>query len=205
MGFNCRPDENLWPDNWIHQNIRGPNKSDKRTKQSEREYGVLPNSQTSSTRASTPSMAAKPQRKSSDTSKRKRIPNHKAEGPSSDLKRPRVSSNPDKFKSNSSNFQSKFTKKPFKSNTKEYQKPSAKKDDVEDSKKLQRLRAKVRPFRFSFLPFGVLYFPFAYTAACVCVELLVAGSCLMTGSRLYGIQECMHLIISGINLSSSNV
>ncbi|KAL0433965.1 UNVERIFIED_CONTAM: Pumilio24 [Sesamum latifolium] len=90
-------------------------------------------------------MAAKPQKKTIESKKRKRVPNQKSEGAIADTRKPKFASNPKKLKPNSNNVQSKDgTKKPFKIKgpTKDYQKPSAKKDGVEDSKKLSRLRSK---------------------------------------------------------------
>ncbi|KAG8372915.1 hypothetical protein BUALT_Bualt12G0116700 [Buddleja alternifolia] len=88
-------------------------------------------------------MAAKPQKKSSsDSNKRKRLPNQKSDGPISDSKKPKFTTNPNKFRSNSSSVQSKLTNRPFKPPAKDYQKPGVKKDGVEDDKKLRRLQAK---------------------------------------------------------------
>ncbi|GFP85284.1 pumilio homolog 24 [Phtheirospermum japonicum] len=86
-------------------------------------------------------MAAKPQKKSSEL-KRKRVPNQKLEGTFTDSKKPKLTSNPQKHKLNSSNPHSQVTKKPFKAPTKDHEKPSFKKVEVEDSKKLSRVRAK---------------------------------------------------------------
>ncbi|KAK4433892.1 Pumilio24 [Sesamum alatum] len=90
-------------------------------------------------------MAAKPQKKSSESKKRKRIPNQKSDGAIADTKKPKFASNPKKLKPNSNDVQSKDgAKKPFKIKgpQKDHQKPSVKKDGVEDSKKISRLRAK---------------------------------------------------------------
>ncbi|KAL0393295.1 UNVERIFIED_CONTAM: Pumilio24 [Sesamum radiatum] len=90
-------------------------------------------------------MAAKPQKQTSESKKRKRVPNQKSEGAIADTKKPKFASNPKKLKPNSNNVQSKDgTKKPFKIKgpKKDHQKPSVKKDGVEDSKKLSRLRSK---------------------------------------------------------------
>ncbi|KAL0368193.1 UNVERIFIED_CONTAM: Pumilio24 [Sesamum calycinum] len=90
-------------------------------------------------------MAAKPQKQTSESKKRKRVPNQKSEGAIADTKKPKFASNPRKLKPNSNNVQSKDgTKKPFKIKgpKKDHQKPSVKKDGVEDSKKLSRLRSK---------------------------------------------------------------
>ncbi|KAL0323422.1 UNVERIFIED_CONTAM: Pumilio24 [Sesamum angustifolium] len=90
-------------------------------------------------------MAAKPQKQTSESKKRKRVPNQKSQGAIADTKKPKFASNPRKLKPNSNNVQSKDgTKKPFKIKgpRKDHQKPSVKKDGVEDSKKLSRLRSK---------------------------------------------------------------
>ncbi|XP_011071411.1 pumilio homolog 24 [Sesamum indicum] len=90
-------------------------------------------------------MAAQPQKKTSQSNKRKRVPNQKSEGATAVTKKPKFASNPKKLKPNSNNVQSKDgTEKPFKIKgpKKDHQKPSVKKDGVEDSKKLSRLRSK---------------------------------------------------------------
>ncbi|KAL2244299.1 UNVERIFIED_CONTAM: Pumilio 24 [Sesamum indicum] len=92
-------------------------------------------------------MAAQPQKKTSQSNKRKRVPNQKSEGATAVTKKPKFASNPKKLKPNSNNVQSKDgTEKPFKIKgpKKDHQKPSVKKDGVEDSKKLSRLRSKLR-------------------------------------------------------------
>ncbi|KAK6122603.1 hypothetical protein DH2020_043660 [Rehmannia glutinosa] len=86
-------------------------------------------------------MAAKPQKKSSESKKRKRIPNQKPEESIANSEKSKLTTSPKKLKLSSSNAQNKVTKKPFKVYTKDYQKPSVKKDEV-DTKKLGRLRAK---------------------------------------------------------------
>ncbi|KAK6146190.1 hypothetical protein DH2020_020059 [Rehmannia glutinosa] len=86
-------------------------------------------------------MAAKPQKKSSESKKRKRIPNQKPEESIANSEKSKLTTSPKKLKLSSSNVQNKVTKKPFKVYTKDYQKPSVKKDEV-DTKKLGRLRAK---------------------------------------------------------------
>ncbi|KAL8490597.1 hypothetical protein ACS0TY_022558 [Phlomoides rotata] len=87
-------------------------------------------------------MAAKPQKKNSESNKRKRIPNQKSEGQTSNPKKPKFTSNNKNPKFNPSNVHNKVGKKPSDRPEKEYQKYSGKKDEVGDSKKLGRLRAK---------------------------------------------------------------
>ncbi|XP_057806060.1 pumilio homolog 24 [Salvia miltiorrhiza] len=88
-------------------------------------------------------MAAKPQqKKSSGSMKRKTNPNQKSEGPVSNFKKPKLSSNPKKSKFNPTNAQNKVGKQPSNLPKKEYQKPNGEKGEVEDSKKLARLRSK---------------------------------------------------------------
>ncbi|KAK6146205.1 hypothetical protein DH2020_020074 [Rehmannia glutinosa] len=86
-------------------------------------------------------MAAKPQKKSSESKKRKRIPNQKPEESIANSEKSKLTTSSKKLKLTSSNAQNNVTKKPFKVYTKDYQKPSVKKDEV-DTKKLGRLRAK---------------------------------------------------------------
>ncbi|KAL8486170.1 hypothetical protein ACS0TY_023031 [Phlomoides rotata] len=87
-------------------------------------------------------MAAKPQKKNSESNKRKRIPNQKSEGQTSNPKKPKFTSSNKNPKFNPSNVHNKVGKKPSDRPEKEYQKYSGKKDEVGDSKKLGRLRAK---------------------------------------------------------------
>lgn len=91
-------------------------------------------------------MAAKPQKKSSGSMKRKSNPDQKSEGPVSNFKKPKFSSNPKKPKFNPSNAQNKAGKQPSSFPKKEYKNPNVEKGEGEDSKKLARLRSKVRPF-----------------------------------------------------------
>ncbi|KAL0367778.1 UNVERIFIED_CONTAM: Pumilio24 [Sesamum radiatum] len=70
-------------------------------------------------------MAAKPQTKTSESKKRKRVPSQKSEGAIADTRKPKFASNPKKLKPNSNNVRSKDgTKKPFKikGRTKDHQK-----------------------------------------------------------------------------------
>ncbi|KAL6571604.1 hypothetical protein OROHE_003247 [Orobanche hederae] len=102
------------------------------------------NSQTSkNSPASSSSMAAKPHKNGSEMKKRKSVSIQKHEGTTiSNSKKPKLTSNPKKLNSNSSNIQSQFAKKPFKSPEIDQERPNLKTDKVDDSKKLGRLRAK---------------------------------------------------------------
>ncbi|KAL6503359.1 hypothetical protein OROGR_025282 [Orobanche gracilis] len=87
-------------------------------------------------------MAAKPQKNGSEMKKRKSLPIQKPDGTVSNSKKPKLTPNPKKLNSNSSNIQSQFAKKPFESPAVDKERPNLKTDKVDDSKKLGRLRAK---------------------------------------------------------------